>query len=58
MRDIVQLSSIPSKAMKELGRGKAFAWRSKKYGTCYSGDPKLAECEALVTADAKKQTGN
>jgi len=47
-----------AQAFKDLGRGKAFAWSGRKYGTCYSGDPKLSQCEALVTADAKAQTGN
>lgn len=56
--DSLSFNDAFAKAMKDLGRGKAFAWRGKKYGTCYSGDPKLAECEALVAKDAKKQTGN
>ena len=44
-------------AMKDLGKGKAFAWRSRLYGTCYKNDTSLPypQCQALVDEDAKIQ---
>lgn len=55
--DSLSFNAAFGQAMKDLGKGKAFSWRSRFYGTCYKNDTSLPypQCQALVDEDAKIQ---